>query len=845
MPTFSSHAPTGSTQKFVVSPNQYSDAGRNIGYPTKYSVYVNKISEADGSTTVTEVREVSELVGNRLYLWHRPVTLPNGTPTTITIGGGGSPVLDTGSTNAKSAYIVFSTLPTSQFTVTYLAAPDCLHAWNLNTLQDDVMEMQKSLGVTNLTGSPGLRNLAYATFDIPNDANYSGVAPRAVYLSHLAQNIVIGSTNDPSLSPSLGSSHTIQIGRSTDAVLIDTTGLHVVQSDGSKTTNITLGNRTGDYLTWAGQVSGQGPLTIGGPAWQGYSGVVFSPEFTETFYTGAMLRVHGDVAVAGGVRSIGPLIVVTTTGTTSIVLGDWTVQDELFVYGTTHLNGETETNNLRVRYDLFVDGNVFLTNETAGPGGAVIDNLDPSEVAHSYNTLIKKRISNCVIDGSHVTREVDPKLNVYAPHYRLGASGLVGDVFTVTGRLDGSVASSGAHPAIFQVSLDVPVVHGTFTGLIKWTGDLSASINPTGQYTGVWCPGLMNPGSLWMRVTNGQGRGFTAPIYNYDIRQANTMGIQQMRVYCPEQNILDPGLVPTTSDSVMLYNPGSVPYNFLSAVGGASPTYQVSGSSEFPFKVAFDDEVRIMRTSTTNLSLLEALEKSISGMPSTQPTGTAYIFASALYTDPENPPIFKARPVGMRMPNEAPVGEVTAYKAGGTWTILDTVSYRPNGVYDSAWMPIVSGCAQGLNSGRFIPALNASSNTFYKYFFQHNLGPNLDLAHLNAELYLASMPSYPRALTGNLNGFNQVHTDLHGFNGVDHNAGFGPDGRFLRVPLHSSRTSSSAADVRDASIFYIDSRVVGVNIAPGLIYDLPTGYSVANTKGKPYQYMRVALRRDV
>lgn len=32
---FSSHAPTGLSPKFVVSPNQYSDNGRNIGYPSQ------------------------------------------------------------------------------------------------------------------------------------------------------------------------------------------------------------------------------------------------------------------------------------------------------------------------------------------------------------------------------------------------------------------------------------------------------------------------------------------------------------------------------------------------------------------------------------------------------------------------------------------------------------------------------------------------------------------------------------------------------------------------------------------------------------------------------------------
>ena len=849
-PTFSTHAPTGSPQKFIVSPNQYSDAGRNIGFPTKYSVYVTKISEADGSQVVTETREVSDLVGNRLYLWHRPVTLPNGTPTTISVGGGGSPVVDSGSTNARSAYIVFSTLPTTSFTVSYLAAPDCVNTWNLNTLQDDVMEMQQTLGVSLLTGSPGLRNLAYATFDVPDDANYSGIAPRAVYLSHLARDIIIGSTDDASLMPSLGTSHRIQIGRGEDSFVSDVTGFHIVQSDAALTTNITLGSRTGDVVTYRGMVSGQGPLTVGGPAWAGYgySGFAFSPELTEEFYTGAMLRVHGDVAVAGGVRSIGPLVVVTTTGTTSIVLGDWTVQDELFVFGTTHLNGNTIANTVTVENDLTVGLSITAANTY---GDTLIDNLDCSEVAHTYNTVIQKRISNCVIDGPHYTGNVAPKLVSYSPYYRINNSGLIGDVFVMGGYLATSPFSSGAHPSMFNVTVNTPFVSGCVTGLIydslALTGGsptghpLADRFLATGQHTGVWSPGMMEPGSLWMKIVGGQAAGYTAPIYNYKISSMNRQGIENMVVFCPESTISVSSFAVGT-DPVILYNPGSIPYRYIYAEGGALPTFAVTGSTSSPLKIAFDDQVRIMTSPTSNLSLLDTLEKSVSGMPSSTQTGVAYIFASADGVDPESPPLFKARPVPFRLRNETAIGEVVASKAGGTWSILDTTSYRPNGVYDSSWIPIVSGCTLGQNSGRFIPSLSATGSNPHKFFFQHNLGPDATLSNIDAQLYMATVPSYPRALTGNLEGFNQTHTYLHSFQGQDVNGQFGPDGRFVQLPISTTR-SSSTNGTRDSNIFYIDSKLVGIQFYPGMLADLPTGYS-DNNKPKAYQYLRVVLKRD-
>jgi hypothetical protein len=39
---FSIHAPTGQAEKEIVSSNEFSEKGRNIGYPSKFSVYTKK-----------------------------------------------------------------------------------------------------------------------------------------------------------------------------------------------------------------------------------------------------------------------------------------------------------------------------------------------------------------------------------------------------------------------------------------------------------------------------------------------------------------------------------------------------------------------------------------------------------------------------------------------------------------------------------------------------------------------------------------------------------------------------------------------------------------------------------
>lgn len=911
---FSSHAPTGENQKFVISPNPYSDKGKNTNYPAKYSVYVNKISELDGSQTVTENRTVDELIGNRLYLWHRPMTSADGVPLTVTVQGGGSPVLDTSATNPKSAYIVFTSLPTADFSVTYIAVPDYLNAWHLNTLQDDVMELQRNVGISNMTGKPALRNLAFATFDFPQDANFTGLAERAVYLSHLAQNIIIGSTNDPTLAVSLGSSHRIQLGRSTDAVVADTTGFHISQSNSLLTSTITLGARTGDLITYKGQLSGEGPITIGGVGWsniggtdwasRGYSGTVFSRNLTGSYYSGSMLRVHGDVAVNGQLRANGALTIVTSTGTTSVVLGDWTVQDELFVYGSTYLSGPLNASTVKVNENIEVGRNILMS------GQGLVDNLDCSEVAHSYKTVARKRLNYSVVDGSHITYQYGPKLTTYSPHYALTRSGLVGEVIALTGAVNAPSGPSGAHPNVIQLNVHWPITSGTCAPL---SGRFQSLGRASGSFSGVWDPGFMDPGSAWIKIVEGAAKGFTAPIYGYRIEEVLgkniplTAGqwpdgtvIKKINVFCPE--LVEPR--PSTSDVALIYNPNNIPYDFVTAAGGSSPTFQVSASNDFPLKIAFEDEVRIMKSSTANLSLSDALTKSIEGMQgATERTGIAYIFASANNTDPENAPTFKARPVPFRMPNETVIGEVVASiaAAGTNWTILDTVSYRPGGVYDSSWLPLVSGCTTEQHSGRFIPVLSLTGDGNFRsapvYYFQHHLGPDVDIYNINAQLYLAAphIPARTGAvgsqatqpyISGYALGYNQTHTNLYSFQGQDsRNVGFinkatldyqggKPlfNGMFTRIELSAptfrsdspgnynsfNEPSSYNYNVqRAASICYLDSKIVGLQLLPGLVDSLGTGSwrgIVAGSSSIPenalgtkrsFEYLRLVMRRDV
>lgn len=802
---FSIHAPTGQAEKEIVSSNEFSEKGRNIGYPSKFSVYTKKLAQSDGSQSLTETREVTDIVGNRLYLYHRPLVNANGTVTTITVSGG---TLDTSLTNVKQGYVVFSSLPSSTFTISYLAAPDSISMWHLNTIQDDVMEIQQVLGISNETGYPGLRNLKFGLFDTPIDPNLSGVAQRAVFLPHLSENIVIGSTDDSTLSGTLGNSHTIQIGRGLDTFIADATGIYLKTSDGSRSTKIYLGSKTGDLIYYYGKLSGEGPMTIGGPLWPNYSGTL-GGSLTTGYYTGAMLRVNGDLAVLGDVQAVGSITVVNLTGEVSSVYGDFTVTDELSVYGVTHTYGLLDANEATVKNNLHLYGDLVADN-IRGNGGnnqTLLDNLDASEVAHSYKTVTRKVLPNTVLNGRPSLSFVYPVNTGYTFAATLGKTVMCGDMWQITGFANATAGPSGAHPNIIQVNFadyPIPIVSGTY--------------GSAGSIGGIWSPGMMDPGSLYLTDTTNS---FTTPIYGYTIESGDSTNIYRLNLFSPE--LVSSNRV-QTNDSILIYNKYNRPYNFISAQGGASPTFSVFASSTYPFEVSFEDDVRKMTSSTSNISLTTALANYVTGLSGVT-TGTAFIFANNS-SDPENAPGFKARNIPFRMPGETAVGEVMAYYSGSSWNILETTSYRPSALYDSSWLPIVTYQS---GAGRSIGPITGYS----KFYFNHNFGADIDAYKISTDLYLA------RRNTTMPTGWDQANPMAYTFATKDFRAGLGFSGGFVKVPLTNTRYAGGGglSTARDASVFYVDSKYIGVQFDTATIYPGSDGTT-------DYDYLRLVVRRD-
>lgn len=789
---FSDHAPTGETAQQVVSSNPYSIRGRSIGYPTNFDLFTRYLSDSDGSKSVIENRKVDQLVGSRLYLYHRPLVMLDGTATTISVSAG---TLDTSFTNASQAYIVFSDLPTVDFTVSYTATPDCDTTWGLNNLQDSVMELQGILGPNNDTTYPGIKNLKIATFNNPTGFTANGVLNNGVHLSHLDQDITIASTDDATLAVTRGNEHTIQIGRAGDNVIFDSTGFNIIQSNGTYTNTMNLGGRTGDHIYWMGAASGAGHLTLGGPEWTDiYSGKIFTADLTGSYYTGSMLRVHGNASFMGNIKAIGNITIVNTTGSTSVVLGDWTVRDELFVEGVSHLIGPTETNLLTVQKSIHLAEDLIADNfnGAGGNGQSLIDGLDCSEIAWTYGTVTKARHPNSVISAPIDTANLLPKNVVYRPWMVIGPENLAGDLFAITGQLNASASSSGTHPHILQLLTDLPIASGKYLGTY-------------GSTTGIYSDGLVNPGSLWIRMLNGPAENFESPIYGHTVEETGTIDtVTRLNVFIPEA-IATP---PLTNNYYMLYNPYSVVHNTVSAAGGGEATYKIHATTQEPLAVSFEDSVRVLKTDTSWFSLDTALTNSVSGLAGSPTTGIAYIFADSNNTDVENSPIFKARANPIRMKGQAPIGEVVASYNGSTWTILDTISYRPNGLYDSAWIPIHTNTTGEITSGRFTPGISCASADSMKLYFNHHLGTDVDIGNISANLYLGSPE------TGSIT-WNQNHTHMYNFFGQDHRNNHGVSGALIHIPLGAHQTTVAATD-RDASIFYLDSTLIGVDMSPGV-----------------------------
>ena len=814
----------------MVSPNEYAPEGRNTSYPTNFDTYVVNISDADGSVQVNgEPHTVDQLVGNRLYLYHRPMIQPDGTVATVTSSEGTVTQINT---NAKQGYIEYSTAPDNDpdvvsFTVSYLATPDCFSQWQLNKLQDSIMEVQGQLGVTNQTGWAGLRTVNAVITDTPTDA-INTLLPNLVSLPNLETDLRISSSDVTTLTGTLGDRRRIQIGRSHDDIHFEGTGITMGSVAGyapDDYADVWLSNRTGDRVFCAGIFSGHDQMTIGGAgaAVGNFSGLLFTGAPEGDHFSGSMLRVMGDAFVQGGIVTYGPVVVVTTTGETSTVIGDFTISDELFVYGVSHLIGPTETNELRTFGDYTLDGSLIAKNlKGAGERGhSLIDNLDASEIAHTYKTVNRKNLDNYIVSAPKTLDRHDPTRVVWGSDYVLSGSKVAGDVFGITGFFTAAASESGSYTSILQLQFTsgtLPVVSGF--------GDAGFA---TGFVDGaIFSRSLLDAGSLWIEALSpSAAAGYQAPIFGYTIQEVQGNHLTKLNVYTPAP----PDNAITANDSFLLYSPGCEHYSYITSAGGANPSVTVTASAASQIHVAFEDEVRIFDADSAATSIKKALQYSSSGGYGTSPTGIAYVFASMKDVDIEANPTVVTRATPFRMPNETIIGEVVATGSDEFgWTIAETTSYRPGGLYDSAWIPIHSGAGTTpriTHSGRVISNFEANA-TGNQLFFNHNLGAGLNFSDVNTTLYLGSYGSRP---TDEIH-INKYRSSVQSMWGHDFRGPVGLSGSFTSMSLNKD----SVANSPEASVFFMDGRVIGIQFTDNVL-DAPEGSDVK------FDHLRLVMKR--
>jgi hypothetical protein len=199
--------------------------------------------------------------------------------------------------------------------------------------------------------------------------------------------------------------------------------------------------------------------------------------------------------------------------------------------------------------------------------------------------------------------------------------------------------------------------------------------------------------------------------------------------------------------------------------------------------------------------------------------------------DIEANPTVVTRATPFRMPNETIIGEVVATGSDEFgWTIAETTSYRPGGLYDSAWIPIHSGAGTTpriTHSGRVISNFEANA-TGNQLFFNHNLGAGLNFSDVNTTLYLGSYGSRP---TDEIH-INKYRSSVQSMWGHDFRGPVGLSGSFTSMSLNKD----SVANSPEASVFFMDGRVIGIQFTDNVL-DAPEGSDVK------FDHLRLVMKR--
>lgn len=798
---FSSYALTGlsASVKNFVDNNSNSSNSEVSSYPNKFDIFVNKENSSIGSFSVTEQHTLDQINGTMLYLDHRPTVDVTGGVSAFVISDGG--IIDPSQTDIYSSTVQFTVLPVaSPFTVSYSASSDKVQDSHINAIQNTLMNVESVLGIKSTAGGQGT---GLVSLPLVTNATISSLSeyqtlqtllPNIVFPAHLSNNFKLGSTNVVGV-PGYGTGVTIYIGNnsaaSRDSVVIDANSFTLSTTNGlagNPGGTYNIGTTTGDYVNMSGCLTVASQTTIGLVG--GAKGTVNMtvPGAAGAFYTGAMLRVHGGIWFGSGMSGNGSITFVTTTGQAVDVQGNL-LATTLDVSTTSQFHGaSTFLNTVTAQYPgQYTTNNDIVLNTKPNLTPAKIDGLDPSYAQYAIdNPVVDCKIVSSVRPPIEIGNTT-PYISGYKQHpvYGFKMYPIIGG-WAYTGLVAYEKAQTGSYKNIVLLNTNLTAI-----GINMQSGVASYSGVNIGNGTlnyGDYCTGLFNPGDTYIEFKGlTAADDYTYPIY-YHQSFINSNILTGINLYlAADDSALQNSIA---GKKYRIYQPGNAPLNHLSGdfstpsaplgvVGNMSTDDYPSSSLAVITDKAWLGGSNVSNnnaqykkvSSTATVSLADALQKNI-GMTgsSLNATGVAYIYIAGSETNSTVESSLQLRasptPYGISTTQvqngtpkltpgqHIPIGEIVATTNDGTsWTYVESASYRPDGMYDSCWIPLVDyrKTASQIPSslGRCLPfyTSTASSSTnydgsadsyIYQWFVEHNIGPVESLVNLNYRVYIAS-----------------------------------------------------------------------------------------------------------
>jgi hypothetical protein len=355
--TYSANTPqnyTGSITEsniHIVDNNPTSPEAYLIKYPGMYDQFVNKTSaDSTQALPVTDEKrdlvEVVRVTGGSyqgyIYLHHVPLM-----GSEISVSDAAA-IIQSGSVDYTNGIVFFDTIPTGQeFTFSYISNVDSIWGDHINSIQNAVMELERTLGAGSLTGE-GIKNVEYWVDSV--SPNLLQLMPNLVHVRALDRNV--------ELKGSAGASRTITVGNSLDTLTQDVATWTVKSTDPSTNVSGQYGQNNNNQLVIHGALIL--PSMTGATAVSPYNKAVLAVgnpyksrntlDAAPTGYpypTGSepIAYFYGDIMVVGDVYMSGQLIALNTaTGEQVNVISETLeVGQNLRVTGNTILGNNTNT----------------------------------------------------------------------------------------------------------------------------------------------------------------------------------------------------------------------------------------------------------------------------------------------------------------------------------------------------------------------------------------------------------------------------------------------------------------------------------------------------------------------